>query len=191
MQRLIDLIRGLPGHPTHPPFTDMAIGAYTAGVVMLLVGLIGADEPEMAHGALLAIGFGLIATVPAALTGLIDWLALPKGSPARTLGTVHLLAMVSATVLFAIAFGVHVDGYLDGDVSAGAFVIAAFAEAVLLGGGYFGGTIVFVHGYRTLARPDSRPAEALSPTGHLGELSPVETAGPGRPPAPPGGEGPG
>jgi hypothetical protein len=32
--KLSYLIRGLPGHPLHPPLTDATIGAYTAATVM-------------------------------------------------------------------------------------------------------------------------------------------------------------
>jgi hypothetical protein len=33
----------------------------------------------MAHTALIAISFGLIVAAPTAITGLLDWLDLPKG----------------------------------------------------------------------------------------------------------------
>jgi hypothetical protein len=36
MRRLIDLIKGWPGKPSHPPLTDASIGAYTVGVAMLV-----------------------------------------------------------------------------------------------------------------------------------------------------------
>ena len=32
------LIQGFPGKPSHPPLTDASIGAYTVGVVMLVLG---------------------------------------------------------------------------------------------------------------------------------------------------------
>jgi uncharacterized membrane protein len=86
-----------PGKPFHPPLTDASIGAYTAGVVMLVLGVLGVEEEQMAHGALLAISLGLILAAPTALTGLLDWLDIPKGSPARTVATIHLWLMVTAT----------------------------------------------------------------------------------------------
>lgn len=56
---LISLVRGFPGKPSHPPLTDASIGAYTVGVAMLVLGALGVEEEQMAHGALLAIGGGL------------------------------------------------------------------------------------------------------------------------------------
>src|SRR5215217_4954246 len=106
-----ELIKGWPGKPSHPPLTDASIGAYTVGVAMLVLGALGVEEEQMAHGALLAIGGGLALAAPTALTGLVDWLDIPKGTPVRTTATVHLVAMVSATILFALTFIAQLDGY--------------------------------------------------------------------------------
>ena len=54
MRRLIELVKGFPGHPSHPPLTDVSIGAYTAGTLMLVLGALGVEEEQMAHGGLLA-----------------------------------------------------------------------------------------------------------------------------------------
>src|SRR3954464_3340932 len=111
--RLIQLIKGWPGKPSHPPLTDASIGAYTVGVAMLVLGALGVEEEQMAHGALLAISGGLILAAPTALTGLLDWLDIPKGTPARTVATVHLFTMVTATLLFAATWLVQRPGYVD------------------------------------------------------------------------------
>ena len=41
---LMSLIRGFPGKPSHPPLTDVAIGAYRVGVAMLVAGALGLEE---------------------------------------------------------------------------------------------------------------------------------------------------
>lgn len=161
---MLNLIRGFPGHPSHPPLTDASIGAYTVGVAMLVVGAAGVEEAAMAHGALLAISGGLIVAVPTALTGLIDWLRIPKGTPARTLATIHLLTMVSATLLFALTWLLARPGYLHGNILTRTWVVGLIAEGVLAAGGYLGGTLVFVYGERVEGRVDTPVAEALRPT---------------------------
>ena len=35
-----------PGKPLHPPLTDASIGAYTAGVAMLVMGALGVEEEQ-------------------------------------------------------------------------------------------------------------------------------------------------
>ena len=163
MRGLIGLLKGWPGKPSHPPLTDASIGAYTVGVAMLVLGALGVEEEPMAHGALLAIGGGLALALPTALTGLLDWLDIPKGTPTRTIATVHLFTMLTATVLFAVAFVGQLDGYEHGQVKTLGLVFGVGAEALLAAGGYIGGTIVFVYGNRVLKRQDTTVHDALIP----------------------------
>jgi uncharacterized membrane protein len=168
-----------PGKPLHPPLTDASIGAYTAGVVMLVLGTIGLEEEQMAHGALLAISFGLIVAAPTALTGLLDWLDLPKGSPRRTVATLHLWVMVTATVLFALTWIAQLGGYKDDEVRVLALVLGLVAFALLAVGGNLGGANVFVYGIRVLKAEDTPPRDALNP---LGVDKPREAVREGLPP---------
>ena len=88
MNNILDLLRGFPGHPSHPPLTDASIGAYTVGVAMLILGAAGVEKVAMAHGALLAISGGLIVALPTALTGLLDEWPVP---PDDLRGAAHRL----------------------------------------------------------------------------------------------------
>ena len=56
------LLRGLPGHPLHPPLTDATIGAYTASTIMALASVVGIAHIGAAHGWWLALVVGLIVT---------------------------------------------------------------------------------------------------------------------------------
>jgi uncharacterized membrane protein len=172
MSGLIGLLKGFPGKPSHPPLTDASIGAYTVGVVMLVFGAVGVEEEQMAHGALLAIGGGLVLAAPTALTGLLDWLDLPKGTPRRTMATIHLVSMVAATAFFALAFVVHLDGYDAGEVEGLTLALGIVAEALLVVGGYLGGTLAFVYGVRVLKREDVPVSDALVPGRAAAEESP-------------------
>lgn len=165
MSALRGLVRGAPGKPLHPPLTDAGIGAYTAGVAMLVLGALGVQEAQMAHGALLAISFGLVVAAPTAITGLLDWLAIPKGTPARTMATVHLVLMVAATVVFALAWLAQRPGYVEGRIPTPALILGLVAEGLLVAGGNIGGANVFVYGIRVLNRPDTPVAKALNPLG--------------------------
>jgi uncharacterized membrane protein len=163
MNSLIGLLKGFPGKPSHPPLTDASIGAYTVGVAMLVLGALGVEEEQMAHGSLLAISGGLVLALPTALTGLLDWLDIEKGTPARTTATIHLFTMLGATALFALTWVVQLDGYKDDVVKTGAWILGIGAESLLVAGGYIGGTIVFVYGVRVLKRPRVQVADALVP----------------------------
>jgi uncharacterized membrane protein len=161
--RVPQLIKGLPGKPSHPPLTDASIGAYTVAVAMLVAGALGLETAEMAHGALIALSAGLILAVPTATTGLLDWLDLPKGTPVRTAATLHLFTMVAATLLFALTWLAQRPGYGDGDVTTLALVLGIAAEAVLVAGGTIGGSLAYVYGVRVLNDPSIPVADALIP----------------------------
>jgi uncharacterized membrane protein len=186
LARLLDLIRGYPGKPSHPPLTDAAIGAYTVGVAMLVLGAAGVEEEQMAHGALLAISVGLALALPTALTGLLDWLELPRGTPVHRVATIHLLVMVAATVLFAATWIAQLGGYEDDEVRGLALALGLVAFAALAVGGNVGGANVFVYGLRVLKREDVPVAKALSPLGIEPTQVPAEStraehSGPGAP----------
>jgi uncharacterized membrane protein len=192
---MIGLLKGLTGKPSHPPLTDVAIGGYTVSVIMLILGALNVRESQMAVGALLALSGGLIFGALAAVTGLLDWLELPKGTDLRRIATVHLLVMVSATVLFVLTWLVQRPGYDHGEVKTLAWILGVIAELFLVAGGYLGGTIVFVYGHRVLKRPATPLADALIPgradrvtiatagsTEVPTPLAPGERSGPERPP---------
>ena len=42
------LFRGLPGHPLHPPLTDVTIGAYTFATLMAVLSRAGVSEHNTA-----------------------------------------------------------------------------------------------------------------------------------------------
>jgi uncharacterized membrane protein len=162
---MLRLIKGFPGKPLHPPLTDASIGAYTVGVAALIVGALGVEEEQMAHASLIAISGGLIVALPTAITGLLDWLDIEKGTPARTMATLHLFVMVAATGLFVATWFAQLDGYKHDEVKTLGWILGAVAEATLALGGNLGGANVFVYGIRVLKRPETPVAKALNPFG--------------------------
>jgi uncharacterized membrane protein len=160
------LWRGLPGHPIHPPLTDVTIGTYTFATVAAFAEVTGITENAGAWGWWIALVFGLIMTVPTALTGLLDWLTITRGTELWKTATLHLTAMVSATVFFALAAIFGHSSYSHANVSSGAFVLTLIGFALLTVGGWLGGAIVFVHGMRVLKLKDEPAGRAVSPVPH-------------------------
>jgi uncharacterized membrane protein len=160
---MLALIKGWAGKPSHPPLTDVSIGAYTVGVVMLVLGALGVEEEQMAHGALLAISGGLVVALPTAVTGLVDWLDIPGGTARKTIATTHLLVMLTATVAFAGTWLAQLDGYEHDKVKTLALILGLVAEALLTVGGYLGGTLVFVFGIRVVKKEEATVIQAVVP----------------------------
>lgn len=159
------MLKGSPGKPLHPPLTDASIGAYTLGVAALIAGAAGLQPPQMAHAGLIAISFGLLLAAPTAITGLLDWLDLPRDTPAWTAATIHLIVMVATTVLFLLTWLAQRPGYNEDEVRTLALVLGIVAETGLIAGGNIGGANVFVYGIRVLKRPETPVAKALNPLG--------------------------
>jgi uncharacterized membrane protein len=160
------LIKGLPGHPLHPPLTDATIGIYTFATIAAFLDVLSISDRAAAHGWWLALVAGLVVTVPTALTGLADWLSMTWGSPLWRTATLHLTSMVSATVFFFVAALVGHGGYTDGNVTAGAFVLTLIGFGLMTLGGWLGGAIVYVHGMRVLKLVEEPTASAVSPPPH-------------------------
>ena len=161
--KLSYLIRGQPGHPLHPPLTDATIGTYTLATVLALLDVIGLVETDAAKGWWLALVVGLVMTGPTAVAGLVDWLDISKGTPLWRTATMHMAAMLAATVFFALAAIVGHDGYTDGDVTRGAFILTLIGFGVLTVGGWIGGSVVYVHGMRVLNLVGEPSSRAVSP----------------------------
>ena len=116
--KLSVLWRGLPGHPLHPPLTDLTIGAYTLATAMALLSRLGVSEENTRPSGGSRLVAGLVVTLPTAFTGVADWLEIQRGTPLWRTATAHLTAMVTATILFAITAGAGHGAYVDGDVAA-------------------------------------------------------------------------
>jgi uncharacterized membrane protein len=157
------LFRGLPGHPLHPPLTDVTIGAYTLATVMAVLSRVGVSEHNTATAWWLALVTGLAVTIPTAITGFAEWLEIAPGTPLWRTATLHLSAMLTATVVFAIAAGAGHSDYVDGSVGGGSLVLTLIAFVLLTLGGWLGGAIVFTHGMRVLKLVDEPTSRAISP----------------------------
>ena len=161
--KLSYLWKGLPGHPIHPPLTDATIGVYTFATVAALADVTGISTNAATHGWWLALLFGLITTVVTALTGFADWLTLEWGSALWKTATLHMGAMVSATVFFGLAAIFGHDDFKSGNVTSGPFILTVVGFGLLTLGGWLGGTVVFVHGMRVLSLVKEPADRAVSP----------------------------
>jgi uncharacterized membrane protein len=161
--KLSYLLKGLPGHPLHPPLTDATIGTYTAATAFGVLSALGVSEHNTATAWWLALILGLVITGLTALTGLVDWLSITWGSPLWRTATVHMFAMLTATVFFLLAAIFGHGGYVDGEVTTGSLILTLVGFGSLTLGGWLGGTVVFVHGMRVLNLVDEPTTRAAAP----------------------------
>ena len=160
------LLRGLPGHPTHPPLTDATIGIYTFATIAALLDVLGISDHAATQGWWLALVIGLITTAATAFTGLMDWLTIEWGTELWKTATAHMAAMLSATLFFALAAIFGHDEFKAGDLAADGLILTLIGFALLTLGGWLGGAVVFVHGMRVLNLQSEPPGRAISPAPH-------------------------
>ena len=156
------VLHGLEGHPLHPPLTDATIGMFVLATGLAVIGAFGAIEDAAGKACWLALIGGLIVAVPTAATGFADWIRLEWGTPRWRTATLHLTAMVTAVVLFALAAWLQHPGYQHGDVTTGGLVFSVLGLISTSAGGWLGGALVFVHGVRVVPAPDSTPQPTLT-----------------------------
>jgi uncharacterized membrane protein len=87
------------------------------------------------------IAGGLLAAVP----GFIDWLGVPQQSRAYRVGIRHMVAVVSAVVLYLISWIVRMTGGII-EAGAGSLVLVLFGLVPLAIGGWLGGELRERHG---------------------------------------------
>jgi nitrite reductase/ring-hydroxylating ferredoxin subunit/uncharacterized membrane protein len=123
------------GHPLHPVFTDVPIGAWTTSLVLDAVGAIREDE-GLERASDVAMAVGLVGAVGAAVTGLTDW-SETQGRSRRT-GLLHGLMNITATALYATAYALRKSGSRSAGTSC---AIAGYTIA--LGAAFLGGDLVY------------------------------------------------
>jgi uncharacterized membrane protein len=157
------LVKGLPGHPLHPPLTDATIGAYTFATVASILSKAGVAEHGFAQAWWLGLVVALVSTVLTAAAGFVDWLTITWGSELWKTATAHALANVTAGVFFLLAAIFGHGGYVAHHVTTGAFVLTLIGFGVLLVGGWLGGAITYVHGMRVLNLVEEPATKAAAP----------------------------
>lgn len=90
------------GHPVHPALVHLPLGLLPATVVWDVVALWHGD-PLWWTLSFWTLALGLAGAVPAALSGLLEFAALPREHPGETRALQHLAAVSLAMAVFAVS----------------------------------------------------------------------------------------
>jgi uncharacterized membrane protein len=93
----------LLGHPIHPFLVVFPLGLLITAVIFDVVYL-ATDNNAFATTAFWCIAAGIIGGLLAAVFGLIDWLNIPAGTRAKTVGLWHGIGNVVVVALFALSW---------------------------------------------------------------------------------------
>jgi len=162
----VNPLRGFPGHPSHPPLTDVTIGAYTFGTVAAILSKVGVAEHAFAQAWWLALIVGACSSLLTVGTGFLDWLQISSGTPLWRTATIHALTNASASVFFILAIVFGHDDYVQRAVHTSSLIATIVGFVLLTAGGTMGGSITYVHGMRVLNLVDEPTSRAIVPSTH-------------------------
>lgn len=107
------------GHAVHPMLIVFPLGLLSTAVVFDILHLV-TDRGGFTVAAAYTIAAGIVGALVAAVFGLIDWLAIPAGTRAKWVGTMHGVGNVVVVALSVVTawlggelverLGVGVDG---------------------------------------------------------------------------------
>jgi len=127
------------GHAIHPILIVFPLGLLTTGVIFDAIFLIWGNA-EMAGVAFWMISAGIIGGIIAAPFGLIDWLAIPSSTRAKTIGAIHGISNAFALALFVVSWWMRSDAPLRPETTASILSFLALGLAAV--GGWLGGELV-------------------------------------------------
>jgi uncharacterized membrane protein len=125
------------GHPVHPVLITFPLGLLPIAVAFdLMAWTFGTGL--WADLAFYLMAAGTLGGMLAAVFGLVDWLAIPRGTRARTIGAWHGLGNLLVVTLFAISWTLRAM-YSPGPVSR---LLALIGLGIALVTGWLGGELV-------------------------------------------------
>jgi uncharacterized membrane protein len=131
----------LLGHPIHPMLIVFPLGLLATSLAFDIVHWARSNDTFFAHMALWLIGIGVCTGLFAAIFGFVDWLAIPKGTRAKSVGLWHGLGNVVVVGLFIVSWVLRVAGDPLHPPGA-AFVLDIIAVLLALVTGWLGGELV-------------------------------------------------
>ena len=91
------------GHPIHPMLIPFPFGLLATAVIFDIIYLVWGN-PAMANASYWMISAGVVGGLLAAPFGLIDWLAIPQGTRAKSVGLWHGAGNVVVLLLFVASW---------------------------------------------------------------------------------------
>lgn len=155
-KRPATVLAGPYGHPFHPIAVTIPIGAWIAGLVFDIIGLVSANPEPFAIGSRVLIVIGLLGSIFAIFFGVLDYLRIPDRTQASSTATFHM--GLNITVCGAYAVQLFFRSTTD-EIPVGAFVVSILSLLLLSISGWLGGKLSYRYGVRVAS--EAKQAEAF------------------------------
>ena len=165
----------IAGHPVHPMLIVFPLGLLATSFFFDLIRM-ATGNPSLGIASFWMIAAGIVGGLAAAVFGLVDWLAIPRNTRARSVGALHGVGNVVVTALFAASWLLRRPD--PGHPGAGPIVLSLVAVLLALVTGWLGGELV---GRLGVGVDDGAHLNAPSSLGHRAASEQHEGARPLRP----------
>ena len=127
------------GHPIHPMLIVFPLGLLATSLIFDIIHWITGNG-FFSMVAFWMITAGVIGALLAAIFGLIDWLAIPAGTRAKTLGLWHGVGNVVIVLLFIVSWLIRLNAQANPSVIA--YILSIVGVVLALVTGWLGGELV-------------------------------------------------
>ena len=159
------------GHAAHPILIVFPLGLLATSVVFDLIYL-WRGTPQWSSVSFWLIAVGVVTGLIAAMPGLVDFLAIPSGTRAKSVGLLHGAGNVLVVILFAVSWLIRRDAGHGFEMAAPPTTLALICSFVGVGialvTGWLGGELierlgVSVYSGANLDAPSSLSGQPASP----------------------------
>ena len=131
------------GHPMHPMLVVYPLGLLTLTPVFDIVHWITGNG-YWSTAAIIQNATGTLGGLLAAVTGTIDWLGIPAGTRAKTVGLVHGAGNYLILILFIVSWLTRLNAQANPPIIT--YVLAFLGAALFMATGYLGGELTLHFG---------------------------------------------
>jgi uncharacterized membrane protein len=147
-KRPVSPVAGPYGHPFHPIFVTVPIGAWI-GALILDIGSRLVDDPTgLSRGAYWLVGIGIVGALVAAIFGFMDLLTIPRQTRALAVGLTHMTLNLIVVGLFVVNFLVRAGEEYMNETRSLPLVLTIVGLVVLAVSGWLGGSLAYHYGVR-------------------------------------------
>ena len=166
MKWLVDFLKGTwLKHPLHPIIIHVPMAMWPAALIFDVLSQWEIGGNAMVRLSFYAIGFGLVASLLAVPTGLLDWSGIKKEKPAWKIGLYHMTLNLVVALLSAVNFGLRLQTYRHASkVDGTPFLLSIIATALLIISAYLGGMMTYQYGI-SVARMSKRKWRKIAQAG--------------------------
>lgn len=140
-------LAGPYGHPFHPILVTIPIGTWVASVIFDVASMLSRSGAVFAEGAYWLVAIGIIGALLAALFGVMDLLAIPRGTKAFRTALTHMILNLVVVAVFVIDFIVRAAIGYHAPTTAG-LALSVVGLVVLVVSGWLGGKLAYRYGVR-------------------------------------------